>query len=115
MQRLLRGKPDGGRDSAPVRAAIRLFVLGHECVYTYWRCRTCAHYSVESCWDTWDGSDPTTLLGPLSPEVGDRCMALIAACPNPMDEGCGCDSHRALYFGTPQPAEGTGAKAPAPL
>jgi len=96
------------------RASIKIFLLGHECQYTYWPCRYCGSYSIESYWDTWDDNDPVKHLGPYPAEVGDRCLALIAACPNPSDQDCQCDSHKALYYGTPrEPDDGDAASTKA--
>lgn len=96
-----KNQDSGGR---PRRASIAIFVLGHECVYTYCRCRSCGFYSVHSYWDCWDGKDPVKHLGPFPAEVGDRCVDLVQACPSPMDRDCECDSHKALYYGTPSDA-----------
>lgn len=93
---------DKARGDGPRRSAIRVFLLGHECLHTYWRCRSCGYYSVESYWDTWDGEDPTKPLGTLSAEVGEYCIALLAACPDPMDQDCECVSHKVLHYGKPQ-------------
>lgn len=113
-QRFGSGAKVADHSRARRRASIKLFVLGHECHYTYWPCRYCGCYSIESYWDRWDDNDPVKHLGPFPAEVGDRCLELIAACPDPSDQDCQCDSHKALYYGTPRtPDDGGSASAKA--
>ena len=77
-------------------AGIAVMGLGDEYVYSYFWCGACQHYTVESYRDRFEGGDSVTILPPVSREVGDRAVALIRACPNPMNKHCDCPSHRAL-------------------
>ncbi len=88
-------------NSSHCRARISIFAIGHECIYSYWRCRSCGWYTIDAYEDRWDGKDPVKHLGPFPADVGDRCVQLIQACPDPMNQDCECDSHKALFFGTP--------------
>lgn len=81
------------------RAAISIFVLGDEYMYSYWHCRGCDMYTVESFHDRFMGDDEITFLPPIARDVGDRCVELVRACPSPHDKHCDCPSHRALYYG----------------
>lgn len=83
-------------------AAIAIFVLGDEYIYSYWRCPACEHYTVAWYHDSFLGDDDAGELAPVPREVGDRCVALVRACPDPMDKNCDCASHEALYHGLPR-------------
>jgi len=75
--------------------------MGDEYIYSYWACELCGCYTVESYHDRFLGDDEVTVLPPIEREVGERCVALCAACPTPFDKNCECPSHRALYGGVP--------------
>jgi len=83
-------------------AAIAISVMGDEYIYSYWYCRTCDVYTVESYHDRFLGEDEISVLGPYSRDVGDRCVELVRGCPRPYDKNCDCPSHRALYYGVPR-------------
>ena len=89
--------PDRSRSDA----AISIFVMGDEYIYSYWFCGTCQTYTVERYHDRFMGEDDISYLPPISKEVGDRCVDLVRACPRPYDKNCNCASHRALYHGVP--------------
>ena len=87
------------------RAGISIFVMGDEYIYSYWRCDACGFYTVESYHDRFTGEDEVTFLPAVSREIGDRCVALVQACPTPFDKYCECRSHRALYYGLPHESQ----------
>ncbi len=91
---------DFGPGARP-RAAIAIHVMGDEYVYAYWPCAACRQYSVSAYHDRFLGEDSRAVLPPVSEAVGDRAVALIRACPDPLDKYCECASHRALYHGVP--------------
>lgn len=80
-------------------AGIAILVMGDEYIYSYWYCTKCKLYSIESYHDRFMGEDSITFMGPFPKEVGDRCVALVKKCPDPMDKHCDCESHKALYHG----------------
>jgi hypothetical protein len=82
-------------------AAIAVFVAGDEVIFSYWRCAACGAFSVEAWHDRFLGDADAHWIGPVAPALGERCLALVAACPSPQDKLCGCPSHRALYTGLP--------------
>jgi hypothetical protein len=45
--------------SSDYLASMSIFVIGHECVYSYWRCRSCGSYTIEAYEDRWDGRVPS--------------------------------------------------------
>jgi hypothetical protein len=83
------------------RAAIAIFVIGDEYLYSYWYCEACTHYTIEAYHDRFMGDDEISFLPPMPKEVGDKAVELIRACPEPMDKNCECPSHKALYYGLP--------------
>ena len=83
-------------------AGIAILVQGDEYYYSYWLCDACDHYTVKSYHDRFAGDDEVSFLPPVSREVGDRAVELIAACPDPNDKFCDCESHQALFYGLPQ-------------
>ena len=82
-------------------AVICIFVMGDECIYSYYSCDNCGYYTIESYCDRFSGEEDIDVLQPVSREVGEKCVELIRACPNPRDKTCGCPSHKTLYYGTP--------------
>lgn len=86
---------------ARARAAIAIFVLGDEVIYSYWYCAACETYTVEAFHDRFLGEHDISFLPPMHKAVGDRCVELIGACPDPGNKHCDCASHRALYHGVP--------------
>ena len=83
-------------------AGIAIMVLGDEYIFSYWCCPKCQKCSVESYHDRFMGEDDITYMGPFAKVVGERCVALVEKCPNPMDKYCDCQSHKALYYGVPR-------------
>jgi hypothetical protein len=92
------------------RAAISIFAMGDEYIYSYWLCDACGYYTVESYHDRFLGEDEITFLPPVPREVGDRCVELVRACPRPFDKNCECASHQALYHGLPPLSGGPGQR-----
>lgn len=84
------------------RSAISIFVFGDEYIYTYFFCRKCNTYTVESYHDSFMGDDVITFLPPISKEEGDEAIKLINLCPDPMNKHCDCSSHKALFYGAPR-------------
>ncbi len=84
------------------KAVICIFVMGDEYIYSYFPCAHCGYYTIESYCDRFSGEEEASFLQPVPREVGEKCVELIRACPNPRDKTCGCPSHKALYYGTPQ-------------
>lgn len=82
-------------------AAISIFVMGDEYLYSYWACRRCGYFTVESFRDRFAGEEEITFLPPVPREMGEECVKLVRACPRPFDKYCDCDSHKALFFGVP--------------
>lgn len=87
-------------DADAPRAAIAIFVMGDEYIYSYRSCSRCGQYTVESYHDRFMGDDDISFF-PLAKADGDRAIELIAACPDPQNKHCDCDSHKALYYGRP--------------
>jgi hypothetical protein len=81
---------------------ISIFVMGDEYLYTYWFCPACQLYTLRSFHDRFMGESEEATLGAHPKAVGDRALALIAACPDPSDKWCECASHKALYYGLPR-------------
>jgi hypothetical protein len=96
--RCKRAFPRGER----ARAAISIFVMGDEYTYSYWHCPACDHYTIAWYHDRFLGEDDSGCMQPMPREVGDRCVELVKACPNPGDKNCECDSHQQLYHGVPR-------------
>lgn len=95
-------KKEFAADSEP-NAAISIFVAGDEYTYSYWKCKECSFYTVESYHDRFLGAeDEAFFLPPFSEEEGDRCVELVRACPSPFNKSCQCASHDELYYGTPR-------------
>ena len=78
---------------------ICLLALGDEHVESYFYCLACREYTVRVDLDHFMGDDETYFRGPLSQDHGDRILALIAACPDPSDKFCSCETHRSLSSG----------------
>lgn len=83
-------------------AAISILVAGDEYIYSYFQCSACGGYSVEGFHDAFMGDSEAWRLPPITPEVGERCVALARACPDPGNKHCRCASHQALYHGIPR-------------
>jgi hypothetical protein len=88
-------------EGSRARAGISVSVMGDEYIYSYWPCAACGWYTVQSYHDRFMGDDEVTFLPPVARDVGDRCVALATACPDPFDKNCECPSHKALYYGLP--------------
>lgn len=84
------------------KGAIAIFMAGDEYIFSYYLCSDCDLYTVEACRDRFMGDSDSSTLPPVSRALGDRALALIAACPSPGDKHCGCASHKALHYGTPR-------------
>lgn len=89
--------PPGSR----AEAAIAVFAAGDEVIYSYWRCPRCGAWTGEAWHDRFLGDSDAHCFGPLTPDLGQRCVALVARCPAPQDKLCGCPSHQALRGGLP--------------
>lgn len=87
--------------AGPARAAISIFVMGDEYIYSYYYCDSCAHYTVEAYHDRFLGEDEVSFLPAVDKDLGDYAVELIQACPRPGNKNCDCPSHRALYYGLP--------------
>ena len=72
-------------------------IIGDECTDSYFLCPVCGVYTVAQWWDNFTGEEAMTLAGPLSRQVGDERIALIAQCARPWDKKCRCDAHRAYF------------------
>jgi len=88
------GSSLGGIAARP--AKICLLALGDEYTESYFYCPACGEYTVRVDHDRFMGDEETHFRGPLSREEGDRLLAMIAACPDPTDKFCACETHRAL-------------------
>jgi hypothetical protein len=82
------------------RGSISILVMGDEYIYSYVFCCRCNTYTVESFHDHFLGEDSISYFS-ADRETGDRAIELIKACPDPDNKHCTCDSHKALYYGTP--------------
>jgi len=81
-------------------AGIAILVAGDEYIYRYFLCERCDVYTVDGYHDRFMGDqDEVFVLPPIARAEGDRAVALIRACPDPMDKLCDCASHAALYSG----------------
>ena len=98
MECLSCGKTLGADDVH--RAAISIFVMGDEYIYSYVRCEACGEYTVEAYHDRFMGEDDSQTFA-VDRKTGEKAMELIRACPEPLNKFCECESHRALYYGTP--------------
>ena len=79
-------------------ASISGGIQGDECTETYLFCERCGVYTVEVFWDCFDGSESSSLRGPVAKADGDAKVALIRRCGRPWDKTCRCEAHRE-YFG----------------
>jgi hypothetical protein len=77
--------------------------MGDEYVYSYWLCAPCQQYTVRAYHDRFIGEGSVGVMGPFPKELGHRAVALIRACPQPLDKWCECASHKAMYYGVPSP------------
>lgn len=82
------------------RAAISIMVMGDEYIYSYVYCARCGNYTVESYHDRFMGDDEISFFS-IDKGEGDRAVELIAACHEPHNKFCDCESHKALYYGRP--------------
>ncbi|MBN1413806.1 MAG: hypothetical protein JW973_01795 [Bacteroidales bacterium] len=87
------------------RAGISVSVMGDEYIYTYIFCSACGAYTVESYYDCFLGDAKISFFS-VDKATGDRAVELIRACPDPFDKNCTCPSHKAMYYGRPEDAEG---------
>lgn len=98
MNCLTCGKPFDDTDEP--RAGISIMVMGDEYIYSYVYCSRCGGYTVESYHDRFLGDADISFFS-VDRETGDRAIELIRACPEPHNKYCECQSHKALYYGTP--------------
>ncbi|MCU0722946.1 MAG: hypothetical protein MUC63_04925 [Planctomycetes bacterium] len=88
-------------EGAP-EAAIAIFVLGDEVIYSYRPCPACRWTLVRGLHDHFMGDTQAFDVATVPPDVGARCVELVRKCPNPQSKYCECDSHKALYYGLPR-------------
>jgi hypothetical protein len=79
-------------------ASVSGSIMGDEYTDSYYLCRTCQVYTVETWRDRFCGEESASVSGPRSKGEGDSTVALIQKCSTPWDKRCRCEVHRA-YFG----------------
>ncbi len=75
-------------------------IMGDEHTDTFYFCRACQAYTVESCWDNFTGTESVELRGPLAAAEGGDRIALIRQCATPWDKKCRCEAHRRYFNDT---------------
>jgi hypothetical protein len=73
-------------------------VMGDECTDIYYWCEACGVYTIRLHRDVFLGPETAHDSEAISKEEGDRRLKLIRSCPEPYNERCRCEGHRA-YFG----------------
>ena len=86
-----------GEHSARV-AVISGGIMGDEYIDSWYYCRECQVYTLETYRDRFTNEDTVTVDGPIDKATGDAKVALIAQCPNPWSKSCRCPAH-VEYFG----------------
>lgn len=85
------------------KASITHFFMGDRYRHTWWYCEACAHWTMHNVHEDFEtGRDDHFTWGPFPREVGERCVALVAACPAPSDHRCACEAHARLWNGPPR-------------
>lgn len=79
-------------------ACISAKIMGDECTDLFYWCGDCEVYTIRLCRDVFLGPDTERSSDPIPKQEGDRRLKLIRSCPEPGNERCRCDGHRA-YFG----------------
>jgi len=79
-------------------ACISAKIMGDECTDCFYWCEACGVYTIRLYRDVFVGPETAHDSKPISKEEGDRRLALIRSCPEPWNERCRCEGHRA-YFG----------------
>ena len=72
-------------------------IMGDGCTDCYYWCEACAVYTVQLIREVFVGPEIAHHSEPISKEEGDRRLALIRSCPEPGDERCRCEYHRAYF------------------
>lgn len=88
-------------EQAVRQAGIAVFGQGDEYIYSYFRCGGCHRYTVRVYCDSFTGDASISFLPPVSREQGERAVAVIRACPDPMNKFCDCPAHREMICGVP--------------
>lgn len=86
-----------GGDEEPI-ATISGGIMGDEYTDSWYFCRDCKVYTLETYRDCFAGEDTVTVRGPIEKAIGDEKVALIRKCPTPWSKRCRCPAHFA-YFG----------------
>jgi hypothetical protein len=84
-------KDKGARDGF-----ISVEMASDEYIYSYWRCKVCGFYALETYIDRASGSEDITVDAAITPAEGDAIIEAIKRCPDVRDEGCACDTHKSL-------------------
>ena len=89
-----------GREFEPEErvACISGKIMGDECTDSYYWCGTCEVYTVRLFRDVFLGEETEHSSEPIPKDEGDRRLKVIRGCPEPYNERCKCEAHRA-YFG----------------
>ena len=83
-------------DAKTREAFISVDVAGDEYIYSYWRCKVCGFYALETYRDRSMGSADITVDDSITPDEGRAIVEAIKQCPDPRDEDCTCDTHQSM-------------------
>ena len=86
-------------EDAEYVACISGKIMGDECTDCYYWCEACAVYTIRLVREVFAGPEIAHDSDPIPKDEGDRRLELIRSCPEPYNERCRCEGHRA-YFGS---------------
>jgi hypothetical protein len=73
-------------------------IMGDGCTDCYYWCDDCSIYTIRLYREAFAGPETFHDSEPIPKDEGDRRLGIIRKCPEPGDERCRCEWHRA-YFG----------------
>jgi hypothetical protein len=73
-------------------------IMGDECTDFFYWCAGCEVYTIRLYRDSFTVGESAHDSEPIPRDEGDRRLQLVRGCPEPENERCRCESHRA-YFG----------------
>jgi hypothetical protein len=90
-------KCDSGLGDMNSRIAfICLDIAGDERIESYWFCKACGFYTLESYRDRFMGSTIVTIDDPIEQADGEAIVATLKACPDPNNKRCSCSVHQSM-------------------
>lgn len=84
------------KDKKTREAFISVEINADEYIYSYWRCKICGFYALETYIDRASGSEDITVDKSITPADGRAIVEAITRCPDVRDEGCSCDTHKSI-------------------